>query len=456
MMHMQLNEAASLMEGRLSGANVNFTGISTDSRAIAPGSLFVALKGERFDGHAFVAKAFADGAAGALVSQAVGVEGPLVTVQDTLAALGALAGAWRRRFDCLLIAVTGSNGKTTVKEMLASILCQAGSVLATRGNLNNEIGVPLTLSGLNAQHRAAVVEMGANHAGEIARLTEMAAPSVGVVTLCAPAHIEGFRSLEGVAAAKGELFAGLPHDAIAVLNVDDAFASMWRELIGTRRTVTFGSEHRADIWSSRRSDDRAGCFNLHIEAQSVAVRLQLLGLHNIQNALAAAAAAHACGITPALIAAGLSETRPVAGRLLTKTAFNGATLIDDSYNANPYSVRAAIEVLVTQSSPRWFAFGDMAELGAGAKEEHQAIGALARERGVERLLALGPLSRRTVDAFGPGAEHFASHADLVHTLRQTLPVDACLLIKGSLSTGMGQVVDALTVARAEDRGATCS
>ena len=437
--------------GELRGNDARFTDVVSDSRTLEAGQLFVALAGPNFNGRDFLAAALAAGAAGAVVDAPQPVALPQIVVADTQAALTRAAHAWRTAFHGPLIGVAGSNGKTTAKEMTARILAEAGATLATRGNLNNHIGVPLTLLRLTPEHRFAVVEMGANHPGEVAALVELSSPSIGVITNAGAEHLEGFGSLESVARAEGEMVAGLAPTATAVINADDAFAALWRGLTKAR-VVTFGVREPADFAASEvRTELRAAGFRthfrLHSPAGTAAVELALGGAHNIANALAAAAAAASAGATLAQIAAGLAAVRAVPGRLQFKRARSGAWLIDDSYNANPSSVRAAIEVLASLQGRRWLVLGDMAELGEFAHEAHADIGEFARAAGIERLYATGALMERAVASFGAGAQWFADAAVLTQTLSRALEgpgAEVRILVKGSRFNRLERVVDALT------------
>ena len=444
MIRMTLDEAAATLGLPASGGDVEFCGVSTDSRTTQPGALFVALRGPNFDGHEFVGSAQERGAAAALVERAPDASIPYILARNPVRAFGDLAAVWRSRFwDLIPVAITGSNGKTTVKEMVAAILGNVAPVAATRGNLNNEIGVPLTLCDLDATHRTAVVELGANHRGEIAGLTSLVRPSVGVITQCAPAHLEGFGSIEGVARAKGELFENMPGDAVAVVNADDPFASLWRELAGRRRCISFGAGADADVRA--RPVCQAGRERVALEtpAGGVEVRLALPGVHNALNAGAAAAAAYAAGASLDAIREGLCAVRPAKGRLQSKRGPRGAEIIDDTYNANPVSLQAGLDVLGTKPPPRWLVLGDMAELGPEGAVLHAGAGRSARRHGVERLLAVGELSAEAARAFGDGALHFKDCASLVERLRNELPDGATVLVKGSRSMVMERVVDAL-------------
>jgi UDP-N-acetylmuramoyl-tripeptide--D-alanyl-D-alanine ligase len=441
---MTLSEAASLVQGELSGADREFLSVATDTRRIADGALFVALKGERFDGHDFLAEAHARGAAGALVQRADARELAQIRVGNTHVALGALAAGWRLRFAIPVIAVTGSNGKTTVKEMIAAILRVRAPGLATTGNLNNDIGVPLTLLGLRARDRFAVVEMGMNHAGEIARLAQLTRPSVAVITNAQSAHLEGLGTVEAVARAKGEIFEGLDADGVAIVNADDPHAALWRELAGARRVVSFGLHAAADVSARYRLEGAAALLTLRAPQGEVAVRLELAGAHNVCNALAASAAALACGADLRQVQTGLETLRPVPGRLHLRAGRNGARVFDDSYNANPDSVRAALAVLAAAPGERLLVLGDMAELGAEGIELHRQIGAAARAAGIEHLFALGELTRHTVAEAGPGARHFDSHAALAEAAAAVLKPALTVVVKGSRRMRMEDIVGALT------------
>ena len=448
-----LAEFARLAGGRLAGADGAYTDVVSDSRTLKAGQLFIALRGPSFDGNDFVAAAASAGAAGAVVEREQPVGLPQIVVADTQAALERAARAWREGFSGALVGVAGSNGKTTAKEMTAAILGQAGACLATRGNLNNHIGVPLTLLRLTGGERFAVVEMGANRAGEVAHLVDVARPTVGLITNAGAEHLEGFGSLEGVALAEGEMVAGLEPSAIAVINADDDFAPLWRNSTPAR-IVTFGVRAGADFRASEvqaavGSEGFTTSFRLTAPIGAAAIRLNLGGAHNVANALAAAAAAASAGAKLEHIVAGLAAVRAVPGRLQFRQAANGGWLIDDSYNANPSSVRAAIEVLATLPGRRWLVLGDMAELGAFAADEHAAIGEFARRAGIERLYATGALMQRATAAFGAGAEWFADVPALTAALRAALGASAAdvrVLIKGSRFNRLERVVEALSAA----------
>jgi len=485
---LNLSSAAQLIGAEQRGADVEFTAVTTDSRAIARGDLFVALRGERFDGHDFVAQALAQGAVAALVDQADPAWGdiPLLVVKDTRLALGQLAAQWRSRHPVALAAITGSSGKTSVKEMLHAILRTAAgetAVLATAGNFNNDIGMPLTLLKLRESHRYAVIEMGMNHPGEIAYLSGLAKPTVALINNAQPAHLAGFPlpnplppagegasekgacfdPVAAVARAKGEIFEGLAADGIAVINADDPYAGLWRELAGDRKVMTFGVSSSVGAASAAMATVTTGIaaeaaptvsatFQLRPTGSELdvttprgkfAVTLQIPGEHNVRNALAAIAAALALGIGEEAIVRGLAGFVPVQGRLLAKAALHGATLIDDSYNANPGSMRAAIATLALYPGSRALVLGDMGELGEQAPSLHRDIGVYAKQAGIEKLFALGELSRETAAGFGAGAQHFEYIEDLLHEVENLLAPGVTVLIKGSRFMKMERVVKSL-------------
>ncbi|MCP4041355.1 MAG: UDP-N-acetylmuramoyl-tripeptide--D-alanyl-D-alanine ligase [Gammaproteobacteria bacterium] len=442
---MQLSVAAQQLNAPWLGDDVAFRGCGIDSRGLEQGELFVALKGEHTHGHAFLEQARRGGAAAALVEKDGVTELPTIVVPDSRLAMGILAANWRKRFDCPMVAVTGSNGKTTVKEMLAAILRRRGKVLATAGNLNNDLGVPLTLMGLEGEHRNAVVEMGANHAGEITGLAGLAQPTVGVITQCAPAHLEGFGSVEGVARAKGELITALDDDGAAVINRDDLFSDLWLELTGSRRVLTFGLRREADVTGEWRAEGDGARLWLHTPVGEAELRLPLPGRHNIMNALAAAAAAVATGVPLDDIAVGLENTRPANGRLRFCSGTRNTCVINDSYNANPASLNAGLAVLQGRGGRRWLVLADMAELGESGADYHEKAGRMAKESDVERLYATGDLARLAAESFGEGGYYFGARQELIDTLCRDLREGVTILVKGSRSMGMERVVAALTV-----------
>jgi len=445
MIHGSLTGLARALSATLLGPDPGFTGASTDTRTLAPGELFVALRGPNFDGHEFVAQAAAAGAAAAVVDHAVPVNLPQVLVADTLQALGGMAADWRSRFDIPVLAVTGSFGKTTVKEMMAAIAAQRGEILATRGNYNNEIGLPLTLFRLDETHRAAVLELGANHQGEIARMVAICRPSVGLVTAAGPVHLEGFGSLEGVARGKGEMFSGLPEDGTVVMNLDSEFVPLWRELAGARRIVTFGltaedAEFRAeDIRQSLDAEGPLLEFRLVTPEGTAEARVRLPGRHNAMNAVAAAATTWAGGWSLQEIVAGLARSHGVGGRMTLKKAPGGALVIDDTYNANPAALQAAIEYATALPGETWLVLGDMRELGPASTAMHAAAGESARAHGVTRLYAIGSEACAAAEAFGDG-RCFDDLDALAQALAGDLQPGINLLVKGSRSMRLDQLV----------------
>jgi len=449
-----LGELARVTGGVLHGEDGDFGTVTLDSRTLEPGALFVALRGERVDGHQFVPEALECGAAGALVARLVAVPLAQVVVRDVLAGLTAFATAWRADFDGTVVGITGSNGKTTVKEMTGAILACAGPCLVTRGNLNNHIGVPLTLARLDATHRHAVIEMGANHKGEIAHLAAIAKPDVGLVINAGPAHLEGFGGLDGVAQGKGEMFAALGRDGTAVINADDRYSAYWHGLArAAGRVVTFGMREPADFTATgveeRLTDDGfVTGFDLACPLGRRRITQHLAGEHNVMNALAAAAAAHAAGATLEAIAEGLESMRAVSGRLEVKPLLRGARLIDDSYNANPGSLRAGLSSLSTIPGRHWLVLGEMRELGPESDRLHAEMGGFARNVGVSRLLAVGDDARHAVEAFGAGATWFASVEDLIESLRGEIGPDVTVLVKGSRANRLERVAAALGTAGA--------
>ncbi|HEU0198274.1 MAG TPA: UDP-N-acetylmuramoyl-tripeptide--D-alanyl-D-alanine ligase [Nevskiaceae bacterium] len=430
--------------GRLRGLDAGFARVVTDTRQLQAGDLFVALVGERFDGHDFIAQARAAGAVGVLVSRPSEDAAPQVLVNDTLAALQRFASAWRDDFHLPVVGITGSAGKTTTRHLATRVFSEFGSVLATVGNLNNHIGVPLTLCRLRAEHRAAVIEMGASHQREIALLAGIAKPDIGIVTLAGDAHLEGFGSRDGVAHGKGEMFTALGGRGTAVINADDHYAPLWREMAGSSRVLSFGLDRPADVTARGVELADAGSrFELVCEAGCVAVDLHLPGRHNVRNALAAAAAGLAAGLPPAAVARRLGEARVVQGRGVWSVGRGGAHISDDSYNANPTSVRAALETLARRSGTRIAVLGDMAELGTAEEALHEQVGRDAQELGINALYTIGSLSRATAHGFGSRARHFDALPALLAALTPQLGPDVSVLVKGSHSAHMERVVEAL-------------
>jgi len=449
---MRLSEAAIATQGQVIGQDALFTSVGSDSRALTPGQLFVALRGEHFDGHAYAQQCLDQGAAAAMISTEQANLSAALLVQDTRLALGELAAHWRNKFSIPLAAITGSNGKTTVKEMLASILRAAtgddDSVLATQGNLNNDIGLPLTLLKLRAQHRYAVVEMGMNHAGEISYLTRIGRPTVALVNNATVAHLGGLVTVEAVALAKGEIFEGLAADGIAVINVDDSFAPLWKLLAAAHPIMTFGLEQNsllgADVSADYRLDADGSEINIKTPLGDAEFHLPVAGVHNVRNALAAVTAALAIGISLAAITQGLAGFAGVKGRLQHKAGLNGARVIDDTYNANPASTKAAIDVLAAQTGKKLLVLGDMGELGADAAQMHADIGSYAKLAGIAALYTLGDLSRETATAFGSGAQHYDAPEALAAQLMAQMDTNAVVLVKGSRFMRMERVVTLIT------------
>ncbi len=427
------------------GVDTVFAAVGTDSRRLPADALFVALSGPNFDAHDFIPIARQQGARAALVSRWVADSLPQLRVADTRLALGRLAASWRARFTGPLIALTGSNGKTTLKEMLAAILRRHGPTLATEGNLNNDIGMPLTLLRLNADHVCAVIEMGANHHGEIAYLTELARPDVAIINNAGPCHLEGFGEVAGVARAKGEIFQGLGSAGVAIINRDDPYADYWAGLNPGRRMIDFGLDRPAAV-SAQVLDATINHFRLIAPAGETEIRLPLPGRHNIRNALAAAAGALAAGATLDDIRRGLESLRDVGGRLQRLRGRYGGTVIHDAYNANPASLAAALDTVGAGSGRKWLVLGDMRELGSAADELHAQSGREARSAGFERLYALGEHSRAAAAAFGEGGQHFADVESLIAELHRDFESGVeppVVLVKGSRGMRMERVVAAL-------------
>ncbi|OHX13529.1 UDP-N-acetylmuramoyl-tripeptide--D-alanyl-D-alanine ligase [Chromobacterium sphagni] len=450
---MSLQQAARHAQGSLVGVDGAVSRVITDSRLAQPGDLFVALKGERFDAHDFVAEVTAKGAA-ALVRADFQLAGAsLIRVDDTRLALGRLAAGWRAGQPAVVVGVTGSNGKTTVKEMLAAILsAHAGdqAVLATAGNFNNDIGLPLTLLRLKPQHRYAVIEMGMNHHGELSYLAGLARPQVALVNNAMRAHFGHFGTTEEVARAKAEIFEGLVDGGVAVLNADDANLALFRQRAGRHRQLSFGLGPDAEVGArDLQMDALASRFILTSSVGEQTVSLPAPGEHNVRNALAAAAVALALEVPQAAIATGLAAFAGAKGRLQLKTAPSGLTVLDDSYNANPDSMKAGLDVLSRLPAPRCFVMGDIGELGDAAPALHAEVGEHARARGIEQLFALGELSRAAVAAFGAGAQHFDSIDELLECLDSRLASGTAVLVKGSRFMRMERVVEHLMHANTE-------
>lgn len=455
-MMMDLAAAAKAINGTLMGDNVTFSEVSTDSRKITGGELFIALRGDNFDGHEFVAAAKARGAAAAVVDsntlekfEQFGL--PLLVVANTRLALGTLATDWRSRFSLPLIAVTGSNGKTTTKEMIASILkvTFGDAVLVTQGNLNNDIGLPLTLLKMAAWHRAAIIELGMNHPGEIAYLASIARPTVALVTNAQRAHLAGMGSIEAIAAEKGSIYEGLSDAGVAVINADDFWYDLWRAQSSGKRVLSFSCERAADVGGCYQVRGLENHLTISAQGEQIEVALALPGAHNARNALAAATAALAAGVPLADVGEGLSAFRGIKGRLQRRAGLNGSIVLDDTYNANPDSVRAGIDVLAATVGKKILVLGDMGEIGDMTGQFHDEVGGYAKSQGVDRLLALGDSSALAAHNFGAGGRHFKKIEDLIGSLIDELTPETTVLIKGSRFMRMERVSDAVIAQQAE-------
>ena len=453
-MKLMLSDCAEAVQGRFIGEDVAVTSVSIDTRAIKPGQLYIAIKGHNFDGNEFLGQAEEAGAIAAIVHKDVKTTLSHIVVDDTRLALAKLAGAWRRSLSergiepLSVVGITGSNGKTTVKEMVAAILAVNAPVLFTQGNLNNDIGVPLTLLRLHGDHRYAVIEMGANHAGEIAYTSTYAEADVVLITNAGAAHIEGFGSLEGVAKAKGEIIETLKNDGIAVINHDDDYFGYWQSVAGNRRVLSFGLNNGADVTAKAikteiRNNTFVTTFELVSAQGTVDIILKLAGRHNVVNALAAAAASLALGIDLTQIKQGLENVKPVTGRLQLLVGRLGNIVIDDTYNANSASLKAGLDVLANFRGKPWLVLGAFGELGPDSPKMHAEMGGLIKASGVVRLLAVGADCKNTVQVFGKGATYFEKQQDLIEVLNQELKGDETILIKGSRAQHMENVAAAL-------------
>ncbi|WP_252091129.1 UDP-N-acetylmuramoyl-tripeptide--D-alanyl-D-alanine ligase [Pseudomonas sp. MWU13-3659] len=449
---MTLSQLTTALGARHVGADASFTGVSIDSRSVGTGQLFVALAGPRFDGHDYLADVKAKGAVAALVEREIAnIDLPQLVVADSRLALGQLGALNRAAFDKPVVAITGSSGKTTVKEMLAAILRTRGPVHATRGNLNNDLGAPLTLLEIAPEHSAAIIELGASRIGEIRYTVGLTKPQVVIINNAGTAHVGEFGGPEKIVEAKGEILEGLGDGGIAILNLDDKAFAIWKARAGAHKVVAFArNDVRADFYATGIGRDARGCpsFTLHGAGESVDVQLNVLGEHNVSNALAAAAAAHAVGLSLSGIAAGLNAVQPVKGRTVAQIAPNGVRVIDDSYNANPTSMCAAIDILAGFSGRTVLVLGDIGELGQWAEEGHRQVGDYARGK-VDALYAVGTNMAHAVKAFGEKGRHFATQAELIDAVRTEAASDTTILIKGSRSAAMENVVAALCGASGE-------
>jgi UDP-N-acetylmuramoyl-tripeptide--D-alanyl-D-alanine ligase len=446
-MNLRLGELAAVVHGTTAHAHISVTGLSTDTRTLQPGDIYVALKGERFDGHDFVRQAQAKGASAVVVANTFDPDysEPALRVSDTLTALQSIAADWRSRFNIPVIAVAGSNGKTTTTQMLAKLLGHLGDVHATQGTLNNHIGVPLTLLGIRSHHRAAVIEIGANHPGEVAHLTTLVKPTIGLVTNAGAEHLEGFGSVAGAARAEGELFEWLGPQALGIINMDDAHIDIWRQQAQNTSLRTFSLRQPADVQliSDVQVEANQQRFSVSVDARSFEVCLPLAGSHNVANALAAMAAATAVGVPMQAIIKALAQIVPVKGRLQFKSTAQGGVLIDDSYNANPSSVTAALQVLMQQPAPRGVILGGMGELGEQSVLAHEQVGREARQLGVQWLWTVGGDAKYASQTFGSPGRHFDSVELLIQSSQRELPAFGSLLVKGSRFNRLERVVDGL-------------
>lgn len=442
---MPLSEIAEILMGELCGNDISVNGISTDTRNIREGELFIALTGPNFDGHDYVDAAIEGGAVACIVERDVNSPA-YVKVEDTRLAMGHLAKAWRKRFAKKVYAITGSNGKTTVKEMIASIENQRSPVMSTIGNLNNDIGVPLTLFRLSEKYGSAVVEMGANHIGEIQYLTQIGCPDIAVITNAGSAHLEGFGSYDGIAKGKGEIYSGLSEQGIAIINADDKYADYWRSLVKSHKVVTFGLKNNADINAEYIVDITGSRLKVNTPAGELDIKLQLLGEHNVMNALAAIAATYAAGCSLELIKAGLEKMVPVSGRLQMKAGMNNSRIVDDTYNANPSSLKAAINVLHKFPGKRFLALGDMGELGEDTVALHKDAGIYAKQNGVDSLYSVGKQAKNAALEFGDNGFCYDKQQDMIDAIQSELSENVTLLVKGSRSAHMENIVNALSVA----------
>lgn len=442
MIKMTLSEAASIIGCSNPVRDAHFQGVSIDSRTIEKDNLYVAIQGERLDGHQFVTDAFQKGASAVMVQKSFDPSLPQLIVDQTIDALGQLSTAWRSRFTLPLVAVTGSNGKTTLKTMIASILkaaCnnQPNMVLATEGNYNNHIGLPLTLLRLSANQRYGVIEMGMNHLGEIAYLSKLTKPMVAVINNAAESHLEGLKTVAGVATAKGEIFQGLDEKGTAILNRDDPHFNYWKTLITKQPILTFGLNETADVTALHIKDQK---FTLQTPKGQIDIDLPLIGKHNIMNALAAAASTIALDLDLSAIKRGLEQMIPVSGRMCSYLLDNGTRVIDDTYNANPFSLKAAVTTLATLSGKKIVVLGDMKELGENTKEMHFDSGVNMRDSGIDYLFTFGELSEKTAEGFGKGALHFKDREQLIVALKPYLTPNTNILVKGSRSMKMEKIL----------------
>ncbi len=447
-MKLMLNEIASALKGNLIGQDLLMTGVSIDTRTLKAGDLYIAIKGKNFDGHDFISQALQAGASAILVNQKIDTDSAQIVVNDTHLALAELAGYWRRKMPVKIAGVTGSNGKTSVKEMIAAIFATQGNTLFTQGNLNNDIGVPLTLLRLDENHRFAVIEMGANHPGEIAYTSRYAQADVSVITNVGPAHIEGFGSIDGVANTKAEIIESLSSAGVAILNRDEPYYDLWINKAGSRKSVSFGFDPAADIQAKNittRLSEKGFTtqFDLKTVDATETICLGLAGKHNVKNALAATAVALQFGIDLKFIKQALEQVKPVTGRMQVLQGRQGNIVIDDTYNANPASLQAALDAINHANQPIWLVLGAFGELGDEAAAIHAEMATMIQSQSVQRLFATGELAKHTVAAFGSNGQHFDTQEHLIQTLTNAISGKEIILVKGSRSQKMENVVAAL-------------
>lgn len=438
-----IGDIVKALDATLVGDSVTIEGVTTDTRSVEAGQLFVALQGPNFDAHDFVEDAVKTGAKALLVTREISLPVPQLVVEDTLVALGQMATWWRSQLTIPFVAVTGSNGKTTVKEMLASVFSRWGDTLATRGNLNNHIGVPLTLLSVTKEHKAAIIEMGANHPKEISYLTMMTKPDVAVINNAAAAHLEGFGSLEGVAKAKGEIYEGLSNKGVAVINADDSFAKLWQKFAEGKSQLTFGLESDADISCEWTGDIRGNQLKVTTPVGNFDCTMKLLGRHNVMNALAATAVSVGAGVQIEDIKNGLDAVEAVPGRMQQNKGINGSCVINDTYNANPTSLRAGLGVLADCQGTKILVLGDMGELGDDVEKFHAQAGEMAAQLNVDWLFTLGKFSENASKAFGENAKHYDDVDVMINDIRALLTSETTVLVKGSRMMRMERVVNAL-------------
>jgi len=440
---MLLSEVAALFDCEMPDSDVTIGSVSTDTRSICSGDLFIALKGENFDGNEYVKAAVEKGAIAAIVDRDIDADAVVIKVDDTRLALGQLAAYWRQQLNLKVIGLTGSNGKTTVKEMVTCILSEVGKVTSTVGNFNNDIGLPLTLLQMKPDHEFAVIEMGANHIGEIAYLTSLTKPDIAVLNNAAPAHLEGFGSMQGVAEAKGEIFSGLGEGGVAIINQDDEYADYWLSLCDRYKKIKFGLSADADVFADVVAENYDGRFTLKSHKGEIEINLKVLGFHNLKNALAASAASLALNIDLDVIKAGLEKFPGVKGRLQVYKAANDAMIIDDTYNANPSSMKAAIDVLSAQKKRSVLVLGDMGELGGDAKSLHGNVGQYAKEKNINTVMTFGSLAKYAAESFGENGFSYSDKDKLIKDVCLQLGNDVAVLVKGSRSMHMEDVITAL-------------